>query len=174
MSIDELISTRIHAFDACKQRYQTFVRLLKLHPFAKLSILQVGLSGLALSSFVGMCLMGPASFTTLVYYDLIVDPEKWQVEMVAPCRIVRLPWEMRHDVFLAVPRSSTYLHIGRVGQHIVREPCLASIWAPAERRDHWTCGEQASQGQRRAASDKQRTRVCLQRPNSLIAHMLAT
>lgn len=22
--------------------------------------------------------MGPASFTTLVYYDLIVDPEKWQ------------------------------------------------------------------------------------------------
>lgn len=35
-------------------------------------------SGLALSSVVGMHLMGPASFTTLVYYDLIVDPEKWQ------------------------------------------------------------------------------------------------
>jgi hypothetical protein len=29
--------------------------------------------------------------------------------------------ELRQDVFLAVPRSSTYLHIGRVGQHAVTE-----------------------------------------------------
>lgn len=39
--------------------------------------------------------------------------------------------------FLAVPRSSTHLHFGRVGRHAV----TASIRAPAERSGSWTCGD---------------------------------
>lgn len=32
---------------------------------------------------------------------------------------------MRHDVFLAVPRSSTHLHLELVGQHAVTEALQA-------------------------------------------------
>ena len=81
---------------------------------------------------------------------------------------------LRQDVFLAVPRSSTCLHFGRVGQHAVTEGLQAfgrQLNGQAVGRaaifTTTVCASYRSQlsTQRSAACDRQSTRACLQRPD---------
>ena len=124
---------------------------------------------LALSSVVGMYLMGPANFTTLVYYEIIVVPEKRQRPAESPgchgkCGMMYF-WRSPDHPLISTSVALVSTGALQVFGHQLNGETIG--------RAVNTCKHPRA-NVHRAASDKQRTRVCLQRPNSLIAHMLAT